>query len=252
MKKITISLLLFISIFTISKAQVVSEEPVGSVNYHVGGIFPTYNQNGKITEKWNYSLYSFLSVFPSEQESKEQQFDAQSNAFYLEIAGSYSINPKLSFAGSYTYERVNPFLDTYRNENRVWLQGQYETKLGRVSLKNRLRYDFRFIQNRTTENTDFRPRLRYLLGVSFPFKEEGKTYFAAYEEIFLETYEDRVSIYGENWAFVGVGTALSPKVKIETGLLYIGWILDSRANWLHQYYWQLTLITQLDFKKKND
>lgn len=85
------------------------------------------------------------------------------------------------------------------------------------------------IHNRTSDDIDFNPRLRYLLGVDFPLNSKS-LYFAAYNEFFFDTYKDRVSTYAENWFFAGIGFNVFKKTKIETGLLNISWVRNIEKN----------------------
>ena len=197
----------------------------------------------------DYSIYSFLATYPIEQVSKNFTYPAKANAYYIELDAIYNLSDQWSLAGSYTYERVNPFRSDCRNENRIWLQAQYYNKFDQFNLKNRLRYDFRFIQNRIDNEIDYSPRLRYLLGVDFPLNDK-LLYFAAYNEFFLDTFKDRISSYSENWAFAGIGFNLSEKTTLEPGLLLISWLRNIEKYWLHQYFLQLTLVTKLDFIKE--
>lgn len=217
-------------------------------HHTIYGMFPTYTAEVGITSKWSFATYSFLSITPFDQITQNTEYPSQTNAFYVELDAIYSLNKQWSLAGSYTYERANPFTDNYRNENRIWAQLQHTTQLGKFRLKNRLRYDFRFIENRTTDQTDFQPRLRYLLGFDAPINKK-KTYFAAYNEFFFNTFKNRVATYGENWAFVGIGFPISKKTTLETGLLNISWIRNNQKDWLIQNYWQLTLIQK--FRNEN-
>lgn len=218
-------------------------------NHHIYGLFPTYNVDLKINPKWTASVYSFLALNPQSQTTEGVEYPSQANAFYLELDAIYGFSEEWSIAGSYTYERANPFNENYRNENRAWIQAQHYKKLSKFNLKNRLRYDFRFIQNRSSGNTDYSPRLRYLLGIDFPLNSNS-LYFAAYNEFFFDTYNARVATYAENWAFAGVGFNVSTQTKLETGVLNISWIRNTEKDWLKQYYWQVTIIQKFISKHK--
>lgn len=111
-------------------------------NHNIYGVFPTYTADLKLNEQWTGSIYSFLSINPSEQKTEGTIYPSKTNAFYFETAISYHLNTDWSLTSSYTYERANPFRDDFRNENRFWLQGQHYKNIGKINLKNRLRYDF--------------------------------------------------------------------------------------------------------------
>lgn len=214
-------------------------------NHHIVGLFPTYNADLKINSKWTASVYSFLAINPVDQKTEGIEYPAQSNILYIELDAIYGLTETWSLAGSYTYERLNPFNDRYRNENRLWLQVQHYKKTGKLNIKNRLRYDFRFIQNRVSDQIAFNPRLRYLIGIDFPL-HSNSLYVAAYNEFFFNTYKDKISTYAENWSFAGIGFDLSKQSKIETGLLNISWVRNAEKDWLRQYYWQVTFIQKFN------
>ena len=223
-------------------------------NHHIVGLFPTYNQNGHLSEKLDYSIYSFLAIHPFEQKVSDDAFqdfvyEPKINAAYIELDLIYNFNERWSAAASYTYEGVNLFNEPYRNEHRTWLQGQHYTKLGKWGLKNRFRYDFRFVEDVLSGNFDYKPRARYLLGVDKALNEKS-LYFAAYNEFFFDTFDSGVQTYSENWAFAGIGFNLTERSKFETGPLLISWIRNGSNDWLNQYFLQMTLITQFDVIKK--
>ena len=216
---------------------------------YVGGLFPTIDHSGTITKHLDYSFYYFgafpLVKFNKPDISKEANF----LLFYSEQALTFNVNKHLSFTGSYVYQRENVTKDNYSNENRVHIQATYKHLAKTINLKHRLRFDNRFVHNRTTGETPYTHRLRYLIGLDFPIKSKrNNLYFTAYEEAFFNTFKNAGAIYGENWAYAAIGVKLNDKNKIETGPLYITWNTGGN-NWFHQYYLQLTWVSHLDFTK---
>lgn len=69
-----------------------------------------------------------------------------------------------------------------------------------------------------------------------------------YEEVFFNTISGANPVYEENWAYAAIGIKINEKNKIETGLLYITWNIG-KTNWFNQYYFQITWISHLDFRK---
>ena len=217
----------------------------------VGGLFPTIDHSGTITKHLEYSFYYF-GAFPMFNFNKPDiSKDANFLLFYSEQALTFNVNKHLSFTGAYVYQRENVTQNNYVNENRVHIQATYKHTAKTVNLKQRLRFDNRFVQNRTTGETPFTHRLRYLIGLDVPIKnKKNNLYFTAYEEVFFNTFKNAGSFYGENWAYAALGVKLNDKNKIETGPLYISWNTGGN-NWFHQYYLQLTWISHLDFTKPN-
>lgn len=212
------------------------------------GLFPTIDHSADLSKRFGYNVYIFDAIKPYSNSIDSVVDDARSLYFYTEAGLSYKISPRLSFTASYVYERQNPFRDNYRNEHRTFQQLTLKLPLRSASLKQRLRFDERFIENRISGNTSFSSRLRYLIGFTIPLKRD-KTYFMAYTEAFMNTTPGAKYLYDENWSAAQIGFRLSERSNLETGLLYVGWIQNSQKEWLNQYYLQVTWVSHFDFTK---
>ena len=220
---------------------------VKSQSTYVGGVFPTIDHSGDISNKVGYGLYYF-AAFPLVNFNKPNMSkDANFLLFYAEQSLSYKLTNKLSLTGSYVYQRSNVTAQNYTNENRFYVQATYKHSVKKVNLKYRLRFDGRFIQDRVTNETPFTNRVRTLVGFDVPINE--KLYFTAYEEAFFNTFKNASVVYGENWAYAAIGRKINSRNKIEVGLLYITWNTGV-SSWFNQYYAQVTWISHLDFRKK--
>lgn len=214
------------------------------------GLFPTIDHSGTLSKHFDYSLYYFGAINIINSKINNVQQNTGFFAFYAEQALTYKANPNLSFTASYVYERQNPTYDNYRNENRFYLQSTYKHNIKETTLKHRLRFDGRFIQNRVTNETPFTSRIRYLLGVQTPIKSKSnKLYFTAYNEFFFNTENKTAPIYAENWAYAGIGYKLNKTSTIEAGPLYITWANNYKGDYTNLYYLQLSWITHIDCPK---
>ena len=231
-KSILVLLLTFLSI--VMKAQNVN-------NY---GFFPVYSQSGDISKKLNYNLFLFGAVDVNKTGNKWFMF-------YTENTFGYKITDKLSFAASYVYQRTFVNQKYAINEHRVWQQIQLETPINsKFEIKNRIRFDERFVQNIETGNYPFSHRLRYLIGSKL--KLNTKFYISAYNEFFFQTSKPRSAIYGENWAFVGLGINTSKKTSLDIGPTYITWVTNDNLDRLNLWYLQVQFNTTLNFTKNTN
>ncbi len=216
---------------------------------YYGGAFPTIDHSGDINNKLGYGLYYF-GAFPLANLNKPNiSKDANFLLLYSEQSLSYKPSDKFILTGSYVYQRTNAVYDNYVNENRFYVQAKYKHAIKNIKLTHRLRFDGRFIQNRVTNETPFTNRIRYLIGIEVPINE--KSYFTAYEEAFFNTFKNANVIYAENWAYAAIGRKLNANNKIEAGVLYITWNTGV-SNWFNQYYFQVTWISHLDFRKEKE
>lgn len=217
-------------------------------SFHIGGLFPTLDHSGMLGKKWNYGLYYFGAFNVLNPELSGKRDVPHLGAFYAENALSYNADDHWSFTGAYVYERQNVFRDTYRNENRFYVQSTYKWNSGKTGLKLRLRYDGRFIENRTTQEWPYTSRLRLLMGASRDLTDKPKWYAAAYQEFFFNTYSASPVIYAENWAFAGLGYRFRPGNAFEFGPLYIFWVNNPRYDLTNFYYLQFTWVNLIRFK----
>lgn len=214
------------------------------------GVMPTIDHSGTINKYWSYNLYYFGGInLINRTERAGAEEHANFFVFYGENALSYRINKGLSVSGAYVYERQRPFDSNYRNEHRFFVQGTWKYKMGKIELRHRLRYDGRFIQDRIKEEFPYTSRIRYLFGANVPMNE-GKLYLNTYNEFFFNTYRAASSIYGENWAYAGLGLKTARNSAFEAGPLYIFWVNGNAFKDMNHFvYLQLTWSTHFDFLK---
>ncbi len=216
------------------------------------GLMPTIDLSGTITRKLDYSLYYFGMANVYNDKINSVQDKSGLFVFYSEQALTFKVTPALSVTGSYVYERQNPFDNSYRNENRFYLQGTYKYSLRKTTVKHRLRFDGRFIQNQLTRDAPFTHRLRYLTGITTPLSKTGNQYFTAYNEFFFNTFKGATAIYGENWAYAAIGFKTGKNSAVEAGPIYIFWVNDNKGTLNNFYYLQLTWVTHVSFVKKQN
>jgi Protein of unknown function (DUF2490) len=226
-------------------------QAINAQNSQSFGLFPTIDHSGTISDKFDYSLYYFGAFNLSNSEINGVKEDANFTAFYAEQALTYNVNSKISFTGSYVYERQRPLNDNYRNENRFYLQSTFKHNLGKFKVKHRLRYDGRFIENKLTNKSPFTSRARYLIGATIPLnKENDKFYLSLYNEFFFNLNKNAEVVYDENWANASLGYKLNSNNSFEVGLLNISGITNKERDISNFDYLQLTWINHLDFRKK--
>jgi hypothetical protein len=214
-------------------------------NMTYGGLFPTIDHSVELSKRIGYNVYVFDAIKPYANTINDVTDASRSLYIYGEAGLTYAISKQLSITASYVYERQNPFRNSYRNENRAFQQLTLKLPLGKTELKQRLRFDERFIQNRETGGTPFTHRLRYLIGLKRPIRND-KMYFFLYSEAFFNTTSGAQYVFNENWSAAQIGFKLNGWSSLETGLLYVGWINNRHADWLNQFYLQVSWVTHFD------
>ena len=215
-------------------------------NISIGGIFPTIDHSGEFSKRWSYNSYLFAAIKPYQS----NEGDARTLYFYGEFGLSYMLVNNLWLTASYVYERQNPFEDIARNEHRLFQQLTYLLPLNRFHIKQRLRFDERFIENISTGKFEFSHRLRYLLGATYDLSD--KYYLMSYTEFFFNTMSGANFQFNENWSAFQLGYKINQKNAIEIGYLFVGWIYNSQNDWFNQHYLQATWVSKLDFTKRKE
>ncbi|MDP2176210.1 MAG: DUF2490 domain-containing protein [Bacteroidota bacterium] len=213
------------------------------------GIFPTIDHSGKLSKRIDYNFYYF-SAFPllNFKEPNLKQ-DAEILLFYAEQGLTYHLNKKISFSAAYVFQKEAINILMMTNEHRLHVQSTFKHALKQLNFKHRIRFDNRFVVNWQTGEKPFTHRLRYLIGIETPIKKSiDKLYFTAYQEAFFNTFKSANKVYAENWAYAALGVKLNKSNKLEAGPLYITWDTGNK-NWFHQYYLQLSWVSQLDFTR---
>src|SRR5688572_33147269 len=97
-----------------------------SQNLFYTGAFPTIDHSGDLTNKLGYGLYYFAAFPIRNIVEHDIKKDFNFLLFYSEQSLTFSASKKLSFTGSYVYQRANAVYDNYVNENRFYVQAKYK------------------------------------------------------------------------------------------------------------------------------
>ncbi len=224
-------------------------------NIHFYGLLPAINQTGRISDKLNYNLFASTTIDALKLIENGKTYPATDFQLYLQPSLIYVHSPNLNFAGSYTYQRNNPFNPTFSNEHRLWQQAIFSFAAGNARVTNRFRFEERFIQNRTTGEYPLSYRARYQIGFNRPL--QGKTldpkefYVNAYNEFYFSlTKSQRNALYSENWTYAGLGYNLGKMGRIELGYLFQTFVRNPEKDLRFLNLAQVMWITNFNFPKR--
>jgi hypothetical protein len=192
------------------------------------------------TNSWAH-LMSTFSVSPKSSVSFETayrmaNFTEDFQQFFVRPSYDYKLKRNLTASIGYTYVLTgvygNPALNkTNMPENHVWIQGNLQNKIGKVSVNNRLRNENRFVGLATAVGEDFeindyayRNRMRYMLMASLPLIKLSDTQslngFVA-NEIFLNVGKNAgATLLNQNRAMAGLGYRLNPAHQIQVAYIF--------------------------------
>jgi hypothetical protein len=218
------------------------------------GLLPAFNQTGRISKKLNYNLFVSTTIDAFDENVNGVEYPATDLQFYLQPSIIYVHSPNLNFAGSYTYQRNNPFNGNFVNEHRLWQQVIFSLPISSGRLTNRFRFEERFIENKVTEEYPFSTRARYQIGFNIPLQgwtlDKHEFYFNTYNEFYFSLTGAKNATYSENWTYAGCGYDLGKMGRLELGYLFQIAVRNAQQDLRFLNLAQVMWITNFNFPKK--
>ncbi len=155
----------------------------------------------------------------------------ESNNFYLLRGGfTYIPNKSVSITAGYAHMWLAPTKEgwsTYADENRIYEQVQINTKLGNVSVLQRLRNEQRWQEkmanDEPTGENRFTNRVRYLASFNIPiFSNKNLPSLVLADELLIHFGKEVVyNTFDQNRLFVGIRQNISPKLSYDFGYMNV-------------------------------
>lgn len=187
------------------------------------GFRPQISLTKFVSDRWDYNVFSSNNSNLNDKTFGNTQYPTVIHQdFQTSLIYKYSPNLNLVLLG-YIYQRNNPFSDNFVNENRLFQQFVYGTDTFFGRLTHRVRFEERFIHNRSTEQTPLSTRLRYQIGLLVPLQgrelDDGEFYFNISNEFYFSLTGVRNAFYSENWSYAGIGYQIPKYGRVEVGPL---------------------------------
>ena len=166
----------------------------------------------------------------ADAQMRRSQFLSQNNFNIVRTGLAYDILPGFATALGYAHLWVAPSnsaWSTIANENRIYQQALYSTKLGNVTLVHRLRNEQRWqdiiVNDQKTGDLRFTNRVRYQLGCTIPLSKKASVpSIVVSDEILFQFGKDVVyNTFDQNRIFVGIRQALSPTWSYDFGYMQV-------------------------------
>jgi hypothetical protein len=162
-------------------------------------------------------LYKKWQASVEYQPRWQREADQHLTESIVRIGAGYEFTKKFSiFGGAYLSSHFNEDLDW---ENRTWQQATYTSRLGRLTLQNRLRLE-------QIEKDDFVGsywRIRHLLRATLPFPKYRNWYLVAQEEPFFNVTSAQDGPrqgFNQNRLFFGIGRQVNSWTRVEIGYMH--------------------------------
>ena len=212
------------------------------------------NNNIKLNANW-----SFLADF----HIRRNDFINQDSFYFVRGGVAYLPNSKVLFATGYAHMWLapsKPEWSVFSNENRMYQQAQFVSKIGETSFLQRIRNEQRWqevIVNDTKRNElRFTNRLRYLVSLNFPLsKKNSSTSLVISDEVLIQFGKEILyNTFDQNRIFIGIKQVLNPHLSFDFGYMnvyqqkYSGYQYDSNHTIRLFFYYNNNLGNLTHFK----
>jgi hypothetical protein len=161
---------------------------------------------------------------------RENGFFESNNFYFLRGGITYIPNSSVSLTGGYAHMWLAPTKEgwsTYADENRIYQQAQLNTKIGKVSVVQRLRNEQRWQEkianDEPTGEWRFTDRVRYLASFNIPiFNNKKWPLLVLSDEILIQFGKEVIyNTFDQNRLFVGIKQNINPKLSFDFGYMNV-------------------------------
>jgi len=161
---------------------------------------------------------------------RSNDFFDQNSFYFLRGGIRYFVNPSINITVGYAHMWLAPTKDgwtTYSDESRIYQQVQLSSKIGKVSMLQRIRNEQRWnekiVNNAETGGNRFSDRIRYLLSFDIPvFKKKTAPTLVISDELLIQFGKEMVyNTFDQNRLFIGIKQSISPKLSFDFGYMNV-------------------------------
>lgn len=204
-----------------------------------------FNSTLIISKKWDVN---------AEINTRDNHFLQSNYSTSIRASANYKLNENVTLSFGYVNSWSAPTTTgwyTYQEEHRPFQQISYTTKMGKISIVNRLRNEERW-QERIQADTNthsyiFTDRIRYLTAVIIPLT--SNKYFPTLilaDEIFMQTGKTIIdNPFDQNRAYIGLKENLLKNLSVDLGYILID--QQKSSGYLFNRYHTLRLNVNYNF-----
>ncbi len=200
----------------------------------VFGQVPTEKVINQQTQSWvsinSVTKFSDRWGIVADAHIRSNEIFHDNNFYFLRGGITYIPNPVVSITGGYAHMWLAPTKEgwnTYSDENRIYQQAQMTTKIGKVSVLQRIRNEQRWqekiVNDESTGENRFTNRVRYLVSFNIPvFKKKTVPMLVISDEILIHFGQEVVyNTFDQNRLFIGIRQAINPKLSFDFGYMNV-------------------------------
>lgn len=205
----------------------------------------------------------------NELHERTGNFLRDQGTFIFRPSLDYALNDDIEFSVGYSFVRSWPYAPYTqpipRNEHNIWEQAFIKSKVGKVSIQHRFRFEHRFVDrivtvpafigfDTFTSGSDFSNRFRYRFILSFDIAKinDGKhtIFFNSFDELWINQFDNLMpASFARNWIYTGLGYKFDKDFNIQLGHMH-QYDKVGANNYISSSIIQLSLFKNFDLKKK--
>lgn len=179
------------------------------------------NNTVRLSSKWGFLL---------DLHERRNNFLSDASFHFVRAAANYWIKDNLTAAVGYGHMWLAPTTSgwkTFANEERVYQQVQLVSKVGKVSMMQRLRNEQRWQEkmanDKGTGDYKFTDRVRYLLSFTIPvFKDPQYPSLVLADELAVQFGKEVVyNTFEQNRVFVGIKEPVTKNLSFDLGYMMV-------------------------------
>ncbi|MEO6546993.1 MAG: DUF2490 domain-containing protein [Ferruginibacter sp.] len=161
---------------------------------------------------------------------RRNNFTARPSFYFVRVGASYWIKENITAVLGYGNMWVAPSTTNWHHfaqEHRVYQQVQMSSKIGKITLLNRLRNEQRWQEkisnDKFTHSYKFTDRIRYLVSMTIPvFKNPKYPALVLADELCIQFGKEIVyNTFDQNRYFIGIKQAVSKSLCFDTGYMMV-------------------------------
>jgi Protein of unknown function (DUF2490) len=179
------------------------------------------NTTARLSDKWG---------FIADIHERRNNFFKDPGFHFIRAGVDYWLKDNITIAAGYAHlwsAPTKPGWKTFTNENRIYQQVQMISKIGNVTLLQRLRNEQRWQQkisnDKPTGEHKFTNRVRYLLSFTIPvFKNDKYPSLVLSDELCVQFGKEIVyNTFDQNRLFIGVRQKVTKELNFDLGYMLL-------------------------------
>ena len=216
----TIRFILYIILFFGSLNTVFAQSKPKEVNTQSQSWF-SINSTTRLNKHWGFIADAHI---------RRNHFVADPSFYFLRGAVNYWISDNITMAAGYGRMWLAPTTPGWKNfaiEDRLYLQLQSSSKIGKIGILQRLRNENRWQQKLVNDtfsgNYKFTDRIRYLLSVTIPvFKNKKLPSLVLSDEIAIQFGKEVIyNTFEQNRIFFGIRQNITKTLSYDMGYMQV-------------------------------